>query len=486
MRFSRLPGAAGPRRIVASAALLVVTSLAGYPASTFAQELPPDPDSARSLRMNVEDGFTVGAVGDLILARPISQNTDSRFTRMVDILRRPDVTFGNLEGSIIDIRDFEGHPRAGPGIARLVGVPRVAEDLKELGFDMLARANNHTTDWGVEGMRTTSEYLDAEGLVHAGAGEDLAGARAGRYFETPKGRVALVSIASSFAPSSRAGNPMGEAPGRPGVSALRTTRYSLVTEEELEVLRQIREAQPETPFGDGGGEGSQKELELSGVNYRIGTGHGFEYEMNQDDLEGFLRSIRAAKRNADFVIATIHAHQTDNRAEPPQFLVELAHKAIEAGADEFVGHGPHQLRGIEIYKGKPIFYSLADLVFQLELQYPIPRDLYEMFDVEYREVTNPEFTRRLYGVGLDSTVWFESVIAESRFKGGKVAEIRLHPVEQGYEKQGAHRGVPRLARPGKATDILERLQRLSEPYGTSIEIVNGVGIIRSGQSESER
>ena len=45
---------------------------------------------------------------------------------------------------------------------------------------------------------------------------------------------------------------------------------------------------------------------------------------------------------------------------PPDFLIELAHKSIDSGADAFVGHGPHLLRGIEIYKGKPIFYDLGE------------------------------------------------------------------------------------------------------------------------------
>src|SRR6185295_3443500 len=68
---------------------------------------------------------------------------------------------------------------------------------------------------------------------------------------------------------------------------------------------------------------------------------------------------------------TIHAHQGPIVAQqwlfedlPPDFLVELAHKAIDNGADAFVGHGPHVLRGVEIYKGKPIFYGLGEFFYQ--------------------------------------------------------------------------------------------------------------------------
>ena len=51
---------------------------------------------------------------------------------------------------------------------------------------------------------------------------------------------------------------------------------------------------------------------------------------------------------------------------PADFIPIFARAVIDAGADVFVGHGPHVLRGIEIYKGKPIFYSLSNFIFQNE------------------------------------------------------------------------------------------------------------------------
>ncbi|HUU33192.1 MAG TPA: hypothetical protein VMW48_03960, partial [Vicinamibacterales bacterium] len=70
-----------------------------------------------------------------------------------------------------------------------------------------------------------------------------------------------------------------------------------------------------------------------------------------------------------------------------------------------------------------------------------------------------------------------------RFSRGQLSEIRLHPVEIGFDKRAADRGVPRLAGPQVARAILERLQRLSKPYGTVIAIEENVGVIRlSGSS----
>jgi poly-gamma-glutamate synthesis protein (capsule biosynthesis protein) len=74
--------------------------------------------------------------------------------------------------------------------------------------------------------------------------------------------------------------------------------------------------------------------------------------------------------------------------------------------------------------------------------------------------------------------WYQSVVATTRFEKGRLAEIRLQPVDLNYAARGADRGVPRLATPEVARTILERLQRLSKPFGTAIAIEQGAGVIR--------
>lgn len=437
-------------------------------------------DRERELAISTLDGFTLAAVGDCIIARPISQTQDPLFRSVVKTLQEADARFGNFEGTILDRRHFVGHPQAEFGGVWIIGVPEVAKDMKAMGFDLVSRANNHVTDWGIEGMQSTSRTLEEAGIVHAGIGDHRTAARAAHYFDTPKGRVALISMASSFTPLSRATPPVGEAPGRPGLSALRTTRYSLITPEEMKVLRKIHDEQPaglirplpnETTNAD--------ELELFGVNYRVGDHRGFSYTVNSIDEREILKSIRQAKQMSDFVIVTIHAHEPGNWSEQPaDFLPPLAHKAIDAGADEFIGHGPHQLRGIEIYKGKPIFYSLGDFIFQLDLLEPIASDLYEQFKIDPSASTDAEFNAMWNKWMFNGEVWYESVIATSRFERGRVAEVRLQPVDLGFSKRGADRGLPQVASPQVSRAILERLQRLSEPFGTRIIRENGLGIVR--------
>ncbi len=462
------------RRVHPRLLLLLVTCASAVVAAR--QTAPAPRDAQRELLTSVADGFTVAAVGDNIIARPVSQTPS--FGPVARLVHDADVAFGNFEGTAIDLARTPAVPQAEFGGVWIIGSPLVAKDLKSIGFDVMSRANNHATDWGLEGMRQTSRALDEAGIVHAGVGEHRAAARAARFFDTDKGRVALISMASTFTPLSRSAPPVGEAPGRPGVNALRTTRYSYVTPDELRVLRKLRDEQPAGSIRPPEKE-SPDELDLFGVRYRVADHRGFSYTIDPVDEREILKSVRAAKQLADFVIVTIHAHEPGNWSqEPADFLPKLAHEAIDAGADEFIGHGPHQLRGIEVYKGKPVFYSLGDFIFQLDLLDPVASDLYEQYKMDPATATNAEFNAMWNAVTFGGDVWYQSVVTTTRFDKGQAAEIRLTPIDLNYTARGADRGVPKLASADVGKTILERLQRLSQPFGTRIAIQDGVGVIR--------
>jgi poly-gamma-glutamate synthesis protein (capsule biosynthesis protein) len=161
-----------------------------------------------------------------------------------------------------------------------------------------------------------------------------------------------------------------------------------------------------------------------------------------------------------------------------RLLPKLAHEAIDAGADEFIGHGPHQIRGIEIYHGKPIFYSLGNFIFQLDLLAPVASDLYEQYKMDNASVTDEEFNAMWNQLVFGGDVWYQSIVATSRFDKGRVAEIQVRPVDLNFAGRGADRGVPRLASPEVGKAILERLSRLSQPFGTEMTVERGAGIIR--------
>jgi poly-gamma-glutamate synthesis protein (capsule biosynthesis protein) len=469
------------------------TCVIGQSAANSKPEPPKTTAAAQALApaASVADGFTLAAVGDLMYSAPMSGLPDSRFQSVLKLLRNADATFGNLENTLIDLSSFQGYPQGECGGTHLLGSPAIAKDMRTMGFNLVSRANNHTTDWGIEGMRVTDQAADEAGLVHAGTGYNKAAARAAHYLQTSKGRVGLVSMTSTFMPMSVAADPLGRMPGRPGVNALRTIVTDVVSPKMLESLRTIHNALPAAELKqeedirkalhpEGEDKGKPEKLNLFGLNFQAGDKPvRYSFEMNDSDLREILKSIRQGKENSNFLIATIHAHDPDNYSdEPADFLPKLAHEAIDAGADAFIGHGPHQLRAIEIYKGKPIFYSLGNFFFHQAMQEPISPEVYEAFNSDPAVVTDSEFDAKEIKAWFNSPIWFQSIIAVSRFEGGKIAEIRLYPIDLGFKAIATDQGVPRIASPEIANLILENLQRLSKPYGTDIAIENGVGIIR--------
>jgi poly-gamma-glutamate capsule biosynthesis protein CapA/YwtB (metallophosphatase superfamily) len=446
---------------------------------------------ARAMPSNIGDGFTISGVGDLIIQHPETIRDDPGFQSLVKILKGSDVSFGNMEGVIGDPRDIRGYPEGKPEGSYFLFDPAVAADLKAMGITMVGRANNHTWDWGIEGMNSTDHLLDLAGVVHAGTGMSQGVAREAAYQETPKGRVGLIAMASATSMGSHmpsgvwdegvaiaaSAPPVGAAPGRPGLNALRITPYVLVNAASMESLRAIRATMPNAGGGGGGGGQNSNQLSLFGVGYRVSDHTGYTYVPDPSDLEYILANIREAKEDSNFVAVSIHCHQPgDWSTEPADFLITLAHAAIDNGADIFFSHGPHQMRGIEIYKGKPIFYSLGNFFFEESMITPVPQDVWDQTRLDPKKMTDAELQGgRFASRGVEE---YQAVIATTKYEHGQASEIRLTPIFLGGPTQrDADRGVPHLAEGDMAQEILKHMQDLSKPYGTVIEIQQNIGII---------
>ena len=136
-----------------------------------------------------EDTITMVFVGDAIPTRslkPFDDPRDSRFQEVVSVIKSADAAMLNLEESLFKMSEFTGWPAAETGGQWELGPPEAAGELKEMGFDLMARANNHATDYGVEGMKLTDTLLDEVGIVHAGTGMNLGQASRPGYFDTIK------------------------------------------------------------------------------------------------------------------------------------------------------------------------------------------------------------------------------------------------------------------------------------------------------------
>jgi len=450
----------------------------------------------------VGNEFVLGAVGDMVISRPLSmlQNRgaldDPRsFADTLALLRDCDAAYGNLETVILDIRRFTGAPYSWAGDWPLSSVPEVADDLALMHFSLVSRANNHALDWGLEGMRESGRRVAAAGLAQAGVGEDAAAAAAPGYYASARGSVALVSMVSTFRPTTNA-LPVGpEAPrGRLGVNGLEVSETLLLDAAGYEQVATLacRFAHsapcPPSPL--------PASIELFGARIRAANPgeapYSHVYEMASEDLARIIAGARSAKPKARYLVASIHAHEPSSDEDPPAtweapaaFLRVLAHRLIDNGADAFVTTGIHHVAGIEIYRGKPIFYGLGNF-FWSDIQLPLSADLYEADanqDYLQRSFEHPDrATDGDLGLVMNANSSFATAGAKSlnrTFQGvltrsifddrtRTVREIRLYPVDLGYGEKLTRSGIPRRAGPAVANSVLDRIIGLSANSGVTI------------------
>ncbi len=427
----------------------------------------------RSQLSSDEDIFTMALTGDCIITRKLSVYREPEFLKMIELVRSADVAFTNLE---MLFHDYEGYPMHQSGGTYMRADPSLAKELIWAGFDLVSRANNHAGDYGMLGMRLTTTYVEEAGLVHAGVGESLTQAREAKFLETAKARVALVSCASSFPDHSRAGKTRGDIPVRPGINPLRYSTTYMVPREQFDMLRQLAKG-----FGHRFREDDDK-LWLFQNRFEKGDSLEVRTEPNQEDLEEIAAVVKNASRLADYTIVTFHTHESKkDRLVPAQFIVTFARAMIDSGADVCVGHGPHVLRGIEIYRGKPIFYSLGDFMFQNETLLRLPYENYEHYklgpNAHVADFNDARYDFDKKGFPAKQEIW-ESVIAVPYWKQKNLVDLKLLPITLGFGKSRTVRGRPRFADHDLSKKIINDLIYLSKPFGTDIEFKNGIGVVK--------
>jgi poly-gamma-glutamate capsule biosynthesis protein CapA/YwtB (metallophosphatase superfamily) len=442
--------------------------------------------------------FTIALAGDTMLTRRLTPFKEERFLALREILRSADTAFANLEGTVHDWN--EGTPGITQGTF-MTTEPKLLDDLQWLGINMVSCANNHAYDYGEDGVLANIKHLDGAGLAHAGTGRNLAEARAPAYFDTRNGRVALVAATATFRPWNQAGEQRPDLRGRPGINPLgfqTTYRVDAAAFDQLgrmsrelgfekshERARKHFYSDKEIP------DAQSAELSLLGTRYALGDKFSIETKVNERDLHDNLRGIREARRQADWLIVSVHCHEfggaslltAGSRAELEEsadFVTRFAHQSIDEGADIFVGHGSHFPMGIEIYKGKPIFYSVGNFIFQNETVGFFPADAYERFDLDLRATPSDFLDARTAGGKKGhpaEPAYWENMFALCEFDSKKLKEIRIYPIDQGFGRPRPQRGRPVLAEGEVANRVLERVIRLSKRYGTKVTARDGIGII---------
>jgi poly-gamma-glutamate capsule biosynthesis protein CapA/YwtB (metallophosphatase superfamily) len=264
--------------------------------------------------------------GRLILAGDVNLMNVSDaavpFRQLAADLHAADAVFANLE-CCLHLPARRSHATEGFFADPQIG----GEALRLSGIHAVGVANN--VNYGAENIVASLGRLDQLGVLHTGAGANLAAARAPAIIARNGLRVGIVQRSSVYWPTDHEA-----AADSPGIAVIRGhTAYHVPTGRIAPGM-----PPPNRP----------------GVPPLVVTWADAAY------LDEFRNDIVALRPRADIVVASCH---WGLGRETLQYMTDIAHAAIDAGADIVMGHGPHYLLPIEFYKGRPIFYGLCNLTF---------------------------------------------------------------------------------------------------------------------------
>ncbi len=366
------------------------------------------------------NAVTITLTGQSMIRSDLRETAPGAVPAIQELLKG-DVVFTNFEGAVAEQGETTHEGRG------FLAPPAALDALTKFGFNLLALSGNHAFDLKVTGVQNTIREADKRKIVHAGTGNDLAQATAPGYLRTAKGTIALIASASGLI-----GAEASARADRPGVNELRV---------------------------EAGNRENEATVDLPGAP---------ENTPNPQDSLRILQSIRDARKQADLVIVYQHNHVFGNHAfstiftegmqerlAPNDWLKKWTHAEVDAGADIVVMHGAPLLHGVEIYRGRPIFYDLGNFI------YNVP----------------PTLTY------IDEPMSWESAVAYVQFLGSSLESVAIRPVVLNTIGEGQPdmhnpyasnqflhtRGLPSPATGARAGYILDRLAELSKPFGTKFE-----------------
>ncbi|MBP2370649.1 CapA family protein [Pseudonocardia parietis] len=256
--------------------------------------------------------ITVAAVGDLILDEP---DPASFLAPSTPLLRAADLTVGHVE-----VPHSTTTAQVSTDVPAPPADPAALNALRDAGVDVVTLAGNHIFDAGEIGVTDTVAHAHKAGLVPAGAGADLAAARAAAIVERGGLRIGVLSYncvgpRESWATSRKAG----------------CAYVHVLTHYELD------HASPGGPP-------------------RIYT------FADPESLAAMADDVARLRADVDVVLVGLHKGVGHTPAAVAMYESPVARAAIDAGADAVFGHHAHIMRGIEVWRGKPIFHGLGNFV----------------------------------------------------------------------------------------------------------------------------
>lgn len=359
----------------------------------------------KSLVPDMNSPFSFVTAGQCLIKKDLRFVQDPGFQQIVGMIREADLAFANYENAILG-NDYSWPTKT--NYCSAVSADTL-DGLKAMGFTSLSMANNHAFDLGPGGILQGLKEVQKRDFVYAGTGRDFTEASQPGFRDYPFGRVAVIAMycagenEANYSGALNANREKG-IPARPGVNLLRGKIDS--------------EGRP---------------------------------CFAQEDQQRHLDTIRQAAEQADFVLVYIHIHINPKLPVPDHYRT-FARQCIDAGANILIGHGNPVFAGVEVYRNRPLFYNLSNLVFH-------------------------SFNTELWHGRYGSEPW-ESVLTRIQFDtDGDMIDMELHPILLGnpthllqsdLEERKSSYPIP--ADPERGQAILQRLQTRSLELDTSLTL----------------
>ncbi len=240
----------------------------------------------------------MGFLGDTMLGRMVNEKIKKTsylypWGDLLPLLKKNDLNIANLETTLTHSQKIV------PKVFNFKSDPEHVQVLKEGAIDVVNLANNHSLDFGEEGLQETLTMLDSAKINYVGAGIDLKEAQ------------------------------------KPVIITKNGIKIGILGATDNEPTWQASKNKP-------------------GINY-------ISIDPSNVQFQQFLQAITTLKKNVDVVIISLH-WGPNMREQPSQKFIEAAHEFIDAGADILHGHSAHIFQGIEIYKNKLIMYDTGDFI----------------------------------------------------------------------------------------------------------------------------
>ena len=348
---------------------------------------------------------TLLAVGDI---GPLREDAEVLFDATRDLLRAADITFGQLEKCISERGTQQLY--LAKSLARVK--PRVAAVLADAGFDVVSFATNHTMAYSAEGLFDTIDALSHHGVQVIGAGENIAAARRPAIFEVGGMTVGFLAYCSVVPRGFEAKE------AKPGLAPVRVRTFY-----------EQRDWQPGTPP-------------------HIVT------QAYPEDVAAMAGDIAALRPQVDVLVVSHHWGIHYVPAMIAEYQFEVGHATIDAGADLVLGHHPHILKGIEVYKSKPILYSIGSFALEHPLKDLRGTEL-EMLLKQYNLSIDPRWERYAFPVDAQKTVLVKCTLAH-----GTITRVALVPAWINPQAQAE----PLAADDPRGDEVLAYLRWLCDYY----------------------